>query len=75
MKAMVKDHQKDVAEFKKEARNGKSPAVKDAAQQGSQVIEQHLQMAEQIGQSVGAVGGNMTNKTGTNATSTPTGPQ
>lgn len=54
MQAMVKDHRKDLMEFKKEASTGKSSAVKDAASQGAQVISQHLQMAEQIAQKVGA---------------------
>ncbi|UWZ86544.1 DUF4142 domain-containing protein [Occallatibacter riparius] len=57
MKAMVKDHKKDLAEFQKEASSGKNPQVKDAAQQGSQVIQQHLQMAQDVAQKVGAGGG------------------
>lgn len=56
MRDMVKDHRKDLAEFKKEASTGQSQAVKDAAQQGSQVISEHLQMAEQVAAKVGAVG-------------------
>ncbi len=75
MKAMVKDHEKDLKEFKKESKSGKSAAVKDAATQGSQVIQEHLQMAQQVARQVGAVGDNMTNKEGTSATSTPAGPQ
>lgn len=75
MQAMVKDHQKDLSEFKKEAKDGKNPQVKEAAQQGSEVIQQHLQLAQQVAQGVGAAGGNMTNKEGTNGTSTPAGPQ
>ena len=39
---MVKDHQKDLSEFRKEASSGKSPAVKDAASQGAPIIEEHL---------------------------------
>lgn len=57
MKAMVKDHKKDLSEFQKEASSGKNSQVKDAAQQGSQVIQEHLQMAQQIAQQVGAGGG------------------
>lgn len=51
IKAMVKDHQQDLANFKKEAMSGSSPAVKDAATQGVQVISSHLQMIQQIAQS------------------------
>ena len=50
IKAMVKDHQKDLAEFKKEANSGNDTSIKDAATQGSQVISEHLQMAEQLAQ-------------------------
>lgn len=75
MSAMVKDHRKDLSEFKKEAKAAKSPQVKDAAEQGSQAIQQHLQMAEQVGQQVGAVGSNETNPAGTRHESTPSGPQ
>lgn len=51
IKCMLKDHKKDAAEFKEEAQQAQNPAVKQAAQQGSQVIDQHLQMIEQIAQS------------------------
>jgi putative membrane protein len=58
MKDMVKDHKADLSEFKNEAQNGSSPAVKDAANQGAQVISQHLQMAQQIAQKDGAMASN-----------------
>lgn len=48
MSAMVKDHCEDLSEFKREAKDAKSIKVKDAAEQGSQVIQQHLQLAEQV---------------------------
>jgi putative membrane protein len=50
IKAMVKDHQKDLSEFKKEASSGNDTSIKDAASQGAQVISEHLQMAEQMAQ-------------------------
>ncbi|HEX4285588.1 MAG TPA: DUF4142 domain-containing protein [Terracidiphilus sp.] len=50
IKAMVKDHQQDLSDFQKEAGNGTSSVVKDAATQGSQVISAHLQMIQQIAQ-------------------------
>lgn len=56
MSAMVKDHKKDLAEFKKEASSGKNSQVKDAASQGAQVISKHLQMAEETAGKVGAGG-------------------
>jgi putative membrane protein len=46
--AMVKDHKKDLSDFKAEAQNTQNPAVKQVAQQGAQVIDQHLQLAEQL---------------------------
>jgi len=48
--AMVKDHKEDLEEFKTEAANGQSAAVKEAATKGSAVIEEHLQMITQIAQ-------------------------
>jgi putative membrane protein len=48
IKATMKDHKKDLSEFQMEASTGQDQAVKDAASQLSQVIEQHLQMIEQI---------------------------
>ena len=50
IQAMVKDHEKDSAEFQKEASNGKSQAVKDAASQGAPIISEHLRMIQQIAQ-------------------------
>lgn len=51
IKAMVKDHKKDLSDFKHEARNTQNPNVKQVAQQGAQVIDQHLQLAEQMAKS------------------------
>jgi len=48
--AMVKDHEKDLTEFKKEADSGNDTSIKGAATQGSQVISEHLQMAVQMAQ-------------------------
>jgi putative membrane protein len=48
IKAMVKGHQQDLADFQKEATKGNSPAVKEAASQGEQVISSHLQMIQKI---------------------------
>jgi putative membrane protein len=50
MKDMVKDHKADLNDFTTEAQNGSSPVVKNAAMQGSQIIKEHLQMAQQIDQ-------------------------
>jgi putative membrane protein len=46
--AMVKDHKKDLSDFRAEAENTQNPAVKQVAQQGAQMIDQHLQLAEQM---------------------------
>ena len=48
MKDMVKDHKQDLNEFQMEASAGQDQIVKDAASQGSKVIAQHLQMAQQL---------------------------
>jgi putative membrane protein len=48
IKDMVKDHKSDLSEFQMEASSGQDQTVKDAAAQGSKVIAQHLQMAQQL---------------------------
>src|SRR5271170_5707303 len=45
---MVKDHKQDLNDFQMEASSGQDQTVKDAANQGSKVIAQHLQMAQQL---------------------------
>jgi putative membrane protein len=45
---MVQDHQKDVADFQKEASSGQDPALKAFAQKYLPVLQHHLQMAQQI---------------------------
>jgi putative membrane protein len=57
IKDMVKDHKADDKEFKQEIANGQNPAVKDAAKQGDQMIESHLQEIQQIAQSKGLMNG------------------
>ena len=44
---MVKDHEEDVALFKKEASSGKDPAMKAFAQKALPTLEEHLKMAQQ----------------------------
>jgi putative membrane protein len=57
IKDMVKDHKADDKDFKQEIANGQNQAVKDAAKQGDQVIESHLQEIQQIAQSKGLMNG------------------
>jgi len=45
---MIKDHKQDLSDFQMEASSGQDQTVKDAASQGSKVIAQHLQMAQQM---------------------------
>jgi len=45
---MVKDHKQDLSDFQTEASSGQDQTVKDAANQGSKVIAQHLQMIQQL---------------------------
>jgi putative membrane protein len=46
--AMLKDHQDDLKKFKQEADATQDPNLKQIATQGSTVISQHLQLAEQV---------------------------
>ncbi|HET6219764.1 MAG TPA: DUF4142 domain-containing protein [Acidobacteriaceae bacterium] len=56
--AMVKDHKQDLKDFKSEAQNAQDPNVKQVAQQGADVISQHLQLIEQIAQKHNVTTGN-----------------
>ena len=47
MDDMVKDHEKDLAEFQNEAKNGTDPDLKKFADKTSKVISKHLQMAKE----------------------------
>jgi putative membrane protein len=48
MNAMMKDHKNDIAEFKKEAANGRDPEIRDYAARTLPVLEEHLRMAKQV---------------------------
>lgn len=54
MKMMVSDHVKDVAKFKKAAKNAKDPDLKGWAANTLPVLEQHLQQAKDVAQKIGA---------------------
>ena len=45
---MVKDHEKDVAEFQKESRSGKDDPIKNFAVQTLPTLQEHLQLAKQM---------------------------
>jgi putative membrane protein len=48
IETMVKDHEKDLAEFKEEANSGSDPDVKKFADDTSKVIQEHLDLVKQI---------------------------
>ena len=48
MKDMVKDHQKDIAEFNRASKMAKDPAVKSFAEQTLPTLREHLKEAEKI---------------------------
>jgi len=47
MDAMVKDHEKDLAEFQEEASGGSDPDVKKFAEDTAKVVQEHLDLAKQ----------------------------
>ncbi len=49
---MVQDHEKDLKEFEREAKDAKDPALKSFAQQSIPILRQHLQMARNMEASV-----------------------
>ena len=63
MEMMVKDHEKDVSEFRKEAKDGKDPDVKAWAAKTVPTLEEHLNMAKGMTKKGGATKkGEMTKK-------------
>lgn len=48
MNMMVKDHEKDLAEFQSQAQNGTDPDLKKFANKTAKIIERHLKMAKEI---------------------------
>lgn len=57
MRDMVSDHRKDIAEFQREANNGKDPDVKAWAAKTLPTLQSHLQMAQDTESQMG--GGHM----------------
>jgi len=51
---MVRDHEKDVAEFEREARSGQDPELKAFAEKALPTLKEHLQMARDASAKVGA---------------------
>jgi len=49
--AMVKDHKKDLEDFKQEAQRSQNPALQQVAQNGAQVIDTHLNLIDGIAKS------------------------
>ena len=48
MADMVKDHQKDLAEFQDEAKNGSDPDLKAWAAKSSEMVKKHLALAKSV---------------------------
>jgi putative membrane protein len=47
MDMMVKDHEKDLAEFQEEAKTGSDPEVKKFAEDTAKVVQEHLDLAKE----------------------------
>jgi putative membrane protein len=54
MSTMLKDHQADVKDFETQAKDGNDGDIKDFAGKTLPTLQQHLQMAQQTAQKVGA---------------------
>ena len=53
MKAMVEDHEEDVAKFREMSQSAATPSVKAFAQKTLPTLEEHLKMAKEIAARVG----------------------
>ena len=47
MDTMVKDHEKDLAEFQEEAKSGSDPEVKKFAEDTAKMVQEHLDLAKE----------------------------
>jgi putative membrane protein len=56
MSDMVKDHDEDVRAFRREAQEGRDPALKQFAAKTLNVIEQHDKLARDVDRSLTATG-------------------
>jgi putative membrane protein len=54
MGEMVKDHEMDVKEFQKMAKNAKDPDLKNWVQKTLPILEDHLKMAREVADATGA---------------------
>lgn len=54
MRAMVKDHKTDVAEFQKEANTSRNEGVKSFASSTLPTLQQHLQLAQSVDSKISA---------------------
>jgi putative membrane protein len=69
MQAMLRDHRKDVNEFKRESTSGKDPEIKAFASKTLPTLEEHLKQAETATRAVGTTG--TVEKSGKAKTATP----
>ena len=51
---MIEDHQNDIAQFEKEVSEGSDTIVKAFAERTLPVLKHHLEMAQNLGKSIGA---------------------
>lgn len=52
--AMVRDHEQDVAEFRRESQSASDPAIKDFASKTLPTLEEHLKLAREDNAKVGS---------------------
>ena len=56
MRDMIRDHEKAVALFHREAEEGKDERLRQTAQSILPTLEEHLKMAREVGSQVGVKG-------------------
>jgi putative membrane protein len=64
MSHMLKDHEKDVKEFEKQAEKGNDPALRSFAQETLPVLRRHLELAKSVSAQVGVSHGQHGGKSG-----------
>jgi putative membrane protein len=55
MEAMIKDHEEDVAEFRRESQSAKDPDIREFTSKTLPTLEEHLRLAKDTGSKVGVM--------------------
>lgn len=74
MQHMLQDHNEDVSLFQQQSQQGEDADLRAFASQTLPVLQEHLQLAQTIGDDIGVSGSDSTTSPSPNSTTSPTNP-